>query len=63
MIQRIFYFIPADIYHLVLTRNALANFQDLTPLHISSLIKLLRYKNKIKYDPLIKIANPEKDRQ
>jgi hypothetical protein len=60
MIQKTFNIVPADIYQLVFTKNALANFQELTPVHISSLLRFLRYKNKVKYDPLIKIS-PEKE--
>jgi hypothetical protein len=55
-IQRIFNSVPADIYQLVFTRNGLANFNDLTPEHISSLLRFLRYKNKVIYDPFIKIS-------
>lgn len=56
--QQTFYYIPADLYQAVLNKNAAAPFKLLTSHNISDLLTLMKFRNKIKFNPNIKIQNP-----
>lgn len=59
IIQRVFYYTPAEIYQHVLSANAAAPFSKITPRQVSSLLKLLKSRNKLKFSMEIKIETPE----
>lgn len=47
-IQKAFNFTPAQLYQYILAKNVTAHFEDITTNNISSIIHLLKYKNRIK---------------
>ena len=58
MIQKTFYSIPGELYQLVMNRNAMVDFKELTVEHIGDLLNLLKYRTKIKFSPNVKIDAP-----
>jgi hypothetical protein len=58
---RTFKYIPAELYQTIMNKNTGAAMTDLRGEGVSGLLKLFKYRNKLKFNPNIKIEVSEDD--
>ena len=59
IVQRMFRFVPAEWYGVVMRRNSEADFSDLTTEHHRQLLMLIRFRHKVRHQDQVRVQTED----